>query len=104
MGRDQVAFVSWSGAVNTSFRRIQLECCIASTLLPSRAARLSPGKVRRSAIMCPLHGARFELATGRCMGGGYAPLRSFEVRTLDGRVEVLVPDAAPGPQDRPAPL
>jgi anthranilate 1,2-dioxygenase ferredoxin subunit len=66
-----------------------------------QAALLSPGRVRRGAIMCPLHGARFEVATGRCVGGTYADLRRFTVRMQDGMIEVAVPATPPGPQERP---
>lgn len=66
-----------------------------------QAALLSGGKVRRGAIMCPLHGARFEVATGRCIGGTYADLRRFDVRVVDGTIEVAVPDTPPGPHERP---
>lgn len=68
-----------------------------------QAAMLSPGRIRRGAIMCPLHGARFEVATGRCVGGAYADLRRFEVRMQDGMIEVAVPATPPGPQERPVP-
>ena len=51
--------------------------------------------------MCPLHGARFELASGRCMGGAYKDLRTFPVRVVDGQVEVAVPDAKPGMEELP---
>ncbi|VWX48873.1 Rieske 2Fe-2S domain-containing protein [Novosphingobium sp. 9U] len=67
-----------------------------------QAAMLSPGRVRRGAIMCPLHGARFEVATGRCVGGAYADLRRFAVRSEAGSIEVAVPAMPPGPQERPA--
>lgn len=67
-----------------------------------QAARLSPGRVRRGAIMCPLHGARFEVGTGRCIGGAYADLRRFDLRIADGIIEVAVPTAAPGPNERPS--
>ena len=66
-----------------------------------QAALLSTGRVRRGAIMCPLHGARFEVATGRCIGGAYADLRRFETRVVDGTIEVAVPTSAPGPNERP---
>lgn len=68
-----------------------------------QAAMLSPGRIRRGAIMCPLHGARFEVATGRCVGGAYADLRRFDLRTRDGMIEVAVPVTPPGPQERPVP-
>ncbi|MBP8233536.1 Rieske 2Fe-2S domain-containing protein [Rhizorhabdus sp.] len=66
-----------------------------------QAALLSGGKIRRGAVMCPLHGARFELATGRCMGGAYKDLRTFDVRVEGGRIEVLVPDEEPSMEERP---
>ncbi|MFK4874798.1 Rieske (2Fe-2S) protein [Novosphingobium sp. ZW T3_23] len=66
-----------------------------------QAALLSGGKVRRGTIMCPLHGARFEAATGHCIGGAYADLRRFDLRIAGGVIEVAVPDAPPGPHERP---
>lgn len=66
-----------------------------------QAALLSGGKLRRGAIMCPLHGARFEAATGRCIGGAYADLRRFDLRVEGGVIEVAVPLAPPGPHERP---
>ena len=42
-------------------------------------------------IICPRHGARFSLATGEVLSPpAYEPLRVFEVRETEGRVEVLV--------------
>ena len=66
-----------------------------------QAALLSGGKVRRGAVMCPLHGARFEVETGRCIGGAYADLRRFDLRVTDGRIEVCIPDEPPGLNERP---
>jgi len=60
------------------------------------ASELSTGRVRRGAVMCPLHGARFELATGRCIGGPYDPLMTFETRREGDWIAVAVPDAQPG--------
>ena len=40
-----------------------------------QASPLHSGRVRRGLVMCPLHGARFELASGRCLGGPYPALR-----------------------------
>lgn len=66
-----------------------------------QAAKLSPGRIRRGAIMCPVHGARFEASTGKCIGGAYPDLRKFELRIVDGTLEVAVPDEPPGISDRP---
>lgn len=73
-----------------------------------QAAALAPdGRVRRGSIMCPLHGARFKLDNGECMGAtGYKPLMRFDLRIdADGWIEVAVPDYAPGAEHLPvAPL
>lgn len=66
-----------------------------------QASMLSGGRIRRGAIMCPLHGARFELATGKCLGATYADLRRFAVRVRDNIVEVELPDAPPGIDEVP---
>lgn len=65
------------------------------------AARLSGGRIRRGALMCPLHGARFDLADGRCIGGAYPALRRFELRVVDGTVEVAVPQTPPAMDETP---
>ncbi len=66
-----------------------------------QAALVSGGRVRRGAIMCPLHGARFDVATGRCLGGAYPDLRRFPLRVENGMIEVALPNHAPGPDERP---
>jgi anthranilate 1,2-dioxygenase ferredoxin component len=66
-----------------------------------QAALLSGGRIRRGAVMCPLHGARFEMATGRCIGGTYRDLRTFDLRTQDGQIEIKVPDEEPGMEELP---
>jgi len=68
------------------------------------ASPLAPqGRVRRGAVMCPLHGARFKLDTGECLGGAdYKPLLTFACREgADGWIEVAVPDEAPGAEHIP---
>lgn len=66
-----------------------------------QAALLSAGRVRRGAIMCPLHGARFDVSSGKCLGGAYPDLRAFPVRVTDGLIEVCLPDTPPGPSESP---
>jgi anthranilate 1,2-dioxygenase ferredoxin component len=65
------------------------------------ASKLSTGRIRRGAVMCPLHGARFDLASGKCLGGAYRDLRQFPLRIENGMIEVAVPDAVPGMEDLP---
>ncbi len=66
-----------------------------------QASLVSTGRIRRGAVMCPLHGARFEMATGRCIGGSYKDLRTFAVRVEGGQLEVCVPDAQPTMEELP---
>ena len=65
---------------------------------------LSPGRLRRGAIMCPLHGARFDVATAKCLGAPYPDLRRHALRIADGRIEVAIPANPPGMADLPIPL
>jgi 3-phenylpropionate/trans-cinnamate dioxygenase ferredoxin component len=47
--------------------------------------------IEDSEIICPRHGARFCLRTGAALSPpAYEPLRVFEVRNSDGRIEVRV--------------
>jgi 3-phenylpropionate/trans-cinnamate dioxygenase ferredoxin subunit len=53
--------------------------------------KLELGRMSRSWIACPLHGARFELATGRAMNPpATAPIATFEVRVVEDWIEILV--------------
>jgi nitrite reductase/ring-hydroxylating ferredoxin subunit len=66
-----------------------------------QASLLSGGRIRRGAIMCPLHGARFEIVTGKCIGGTYRDLRIFPLRVEGGTIEVALPDHPPSMDELP---
>ncbi len=66
-----------------------------------QASLLSGGRIRRGAVMCPLHGARFEVASGKCIGAAYRDLRLFPLRINAGMIEVAVPDTPPGIDELP---
>ena len=58
---------------------------------PHAYALLSQGFVENGLIECPLHGAQFEIATGKChteIGG--RDLGCFAVRVQDGRVAIRI--------------
>ena len=43
--------------------------------------------------VCPRHGARFDIRTGRALSlPAYEPVATFPVRVEDGVVKVTVPD------------
>ncbi len=67
------------------------------------SATLEEGRIRKGSVICPLHGARFELASGKCLGGApYRPLKTFEAReTAEGWIEVAVPEEGPGAEHMP---
>jgi 3-phenylpropionate/trans-cinnamate dioxygenase ferredoxin subunit len=51
--------------------------------------KLECGRLARTWIGCPIHGARFELATGRAMGPpATKPIAIYEVRVVEDWIEV----------------
>ncbi len=60
-------------------------------------ALLTRGRIRGDCIVCPVHGARFQLRDGKHLTPPASTgLRSFAARVRDGRVQVL-----PTPIDPP---
>ena len=58
---------------------------------PHAFALLSQGFQENGVIECPLHAARFDIATGKCLNEiGQRDIRSFPVRLIDGRVLVHI--------------
>lgn len=55
-------------------------------------ARLSGGRLRDGVISCPLHGGRFEVATGHCLSKalGFIPVTAHATRELDGMIAVCL--------------
>jgi len=54
-------------------------------------AKMDEGRLRGTRLICPLHGASFDVRTGAVLGApATAPLRSYPVRVVDGRIEVQV--------------
>jgi len=52
-------------------------------------ARLSEGRLRGNRLLCPLHGAAFDVRDGRVLGApATVPLVSYPVRITGDRVEV----------------
>jgi nitrite reductase/ring-hydroxylating ferredoxin subunit len=52
-------------------------------------ARMCEGRLRATRIVCPLHGASFDIRDGKVLGPpATQPLASFQVRVVDGTVEV----------------
>lgn len=53
---------------------------------------LSNGELEGEVIVCPRHGARFSVRTGTVLGPpAYEDVRTFSVRVVDGKVQVMSP-------------
>lgn len=53
---------------------------------------LAGGELDGDQVVCPRHGARFCLRSGRALTPpAYEPVRTFETRVVDGQLEVLGP-------------
>jgi len=53
--------------------------------------KLECGRMSRGWIACPVHGGRFDLATGRAMNPpAKLPIAIFELRVVEDWIEVLV--------------
>lgn len=75
------------------------ELFAAENRCPHQNSPLAEGRVRRGAILCPLHGMGFDLKTGRPKGNlTQSCLRMFAVREVNDAVEVEVPTTSSGSQ------
>lgn len=58
-------------------------------ICPHAFALMSQGYVEDGVIECPLHGARFEIAGGKCLNEiGQRDLQTYPVRVVDGRIAI----------------
>lgn len=54
-------------------------------------ARMNEGRLRGTRLLCPLHGASFDVRDGRVLGApATVPLPHYAVRVVDDFVEVAV--------------
>src|SRR5271168_5300280 len=66
----------------------------AANLCPHAGSPLNLGKLIGRTIRCPLHGFRFDLETGRCLGPApCGPLETYETVERDEIVFVRLPAA-----------
>jgi len=74
--------------------RVGAEVLAVQDRCTHQRAQLSEGFVDGCLVECPLHASAFDLRTGVPTGPpARRPLRTFEVRVVDGRVLVVVPTA-----------
>ncbi len=64
-------------------------------------ARMCEGRLRATRLVCPLHGASFDVRDGSVLGPpATVPLSTYPVRVVDGTIEVAVSQT---PRSSPAP-
>ena len=64
-------------------------------------ARLERGALEGCQLICPLHGARFDIRDGACKGPpATQPIRSFAVRVAGNEIEVALPEKPPAPKPK----
>lgn len=62
-----------------------------SNLCTHDEAYLSDGELFGHVIECPLHGARFDVRTGKVLSlPAVYPVKTFEVRVVEGQIQVRV--------------
>ena len=54
---------------------------------PHRGGPLADGLADESVVVCPLHGATYDMCTGVESAGG-VPVRSYIVSEVDGRIQI----------------
>jgi nitrite reductase (NADH) small subunit len=64
---------------------------------PHQGGPLADGLLGGSVVVCPLHGYRFDLATGRPLGHSCRPLRTYVVEASAAGDLLLWPAAGPAP-------
>ena len=57
-------------------------------LCPHKGAALSLGMIEGDCVVCPQHGWKFDLATGRGAEDGFGRTCTAPVRVIDGMVQV----------------
>jgi len=56
-------------------------------------ARMSEGALKGMRIICPMHGAAFDVRSGQVLSGpAVVPIEAFETRVVNGVVEVAMPN------------
>jgi nitrite reductase/ring-hydroxylating ferredoxin subunit len=64
-------------------------------LCPHAGSKLDKGRIVKGAVACPLHGARFELETGKCKTmqlGDIHPIVTHAVQIVGDHIEVAITD------------
>jgi NAD(P)H-dependent nitrite reductase small subunit len=81
--REAEPLAAQHGNLQLALCRIENDVYAFEDICPHAYALLSQGFVEGGEIECPLHGARFDIASGRCL----APPADQDLRTFPVRIE-----------------
>ena len=85
------------GDIQILIAKFKDEVYAVENLCSHAFARFDDGRLRGFRLMCPLHGACFDIRSGEAMGRpATGPIRRFDVRVEADRVLVDLADAAGG--------
>jgi nitrite reductase/ring-hydroxylating ferredoxin subunit len=84
------------GGIEALFCRVGGKTHAVDPICPHQGSSLVGGKLRGKTISCPLHGARFDLNTGRALGGAnYPPIVVYAIRAGEDGELFLQSNEAP---------
>jgi NAD(P)H-dependent nitrite reductase small subunit len=90
---DDAAFAVKLGNRRIALYRLDGKVHALDDVCTHALALLSQGFIEDGAVECPLHGARFDIATGRCLSPpATVDLRTYEVRVEGDEVHVRNPN------------
>jgi nitrite reductase/ring-hydroxylating ferredoxin subunit len=71
--------------------RVEGQFYATSNICSHASQRLDQGRLKGYEIVCPLHGARFDIRSGKCLAApASAPIKTFPVTLEAGKVHVRV--------------
>lgn len=80
------------GGQAVAIYRIDTDYYATAAICTHAEADLTEGRLEGGRVVCPLHGARFDVRSGRVLSPPASrPLRTFAARVVGGEVEVDLP-------------
>jgi 3-phenylpropionate/trans-cinnamate dioxygenase ferredoxin component len=82
------------GELDIAIYHVDGEFYATDNICPHADAYLNYGCLRGDVIECPVHGARFEIKTGKGRGGApFGDIKKFDVRVVGNDIQVDIADA-----------
>lgn len=80
------------GAHQIAIYNIEGELFCTDNICSHAYALLTDGWLDGEVVECPLHGARFDVRTGKAVcGPATCDVKTYPIRIIDGRIEVSLP-------------